>query len=1099
MLTLHHADELEPLLDSLATLLDKPLDDPFIAEVVAVPSAGMADAVMAALGTRLGSTGRGDGIVANVDFLFLGQFVQRALGDTERTADPWAIDQLTWAVLHVIDANPALLPWVGESTSGTATGPSRDPWALARRIADLFDQYASQRPSLIRAWAEGLDTDGTRLADETFAPLDASHSWQANLWRAVRQHLGVPSPPERLPQQLEPQLPPRVAVFGIGSVPYTLLSTLRSLAKVRDVHVFLRHPSRVAWNSSPHRLAGGLQVRSGLNVTSHINHPLLASWGRPALEARALLGGLTDVVEVAESRKSEPTTLLGHLQHGIRHDVAPTAVTAKPDDTIQVHACHGAFRQLEVLRDALGHAFVADPTLQAHEVLVLCPDLETFAPLVESVLNRGGLPVPVRVGDRSLTTEDPLASVLQAALELVEGRATLTQVLSLAQTEPVRTRFGWEADQIGKIAGWCTTLGTRWGLLPEHRVRWGIPGEVQGGTWRAMSDRLLAGAAMPAPVDRAVLGDVVPFDDMGSEDVLLAGAMADFLARLVWLHGAIAESKPISDWVDVLHTAVDHFCAVGRDEHWRIAVLHNILDNIRAAAGPSAVLLSATDIKAVLANHLSERPGRLRLRTGAVTVTSLIPLRGVSARVICILGLDDGVVRTGSFDGDDVLGLRPCVGERHPRYESRHLLLDAVLAAQDRLLITCNGADLTTNKDIPFTVALAELMDAVTVLGVRPVKHPRHGFHERALVPGALGADQPFTFDPDMLEAAQVHRGSVESASDWALPPRPIERLDLDHAVSALVNPSRVYLRDRLDIRLPGEVETLDDGLPISLDPLDLSALGRALLAARREGVDYDEWQATARITGTLPPGDLATAALTNVISDVKDFEAVLAACGVTEPAREEREIDLSLEVPVGASVSTVQFSGTVTGLKGTLLVETRYTRPRDSQRLGLALRLAALQVQFPNDDWSALLVTRKEDDDAKETPVTSMRFVGTGAERVERAHRFLVRAVQVAEWAQRDAVPLFERASASIAERKWGTADNQLIADLQDDSVRFLWGDSSLDDLRDTPMRHTDPAELRSLGSEGRAVATADWVWGLFDEVIDTDGAAADEGGDDE
>ena len=76
----------------------------------------------------------------------------------------------------------------------------------------------------------------------------------------------------------------------------------------------------------------------------------------------------------------------------------------------------------EVLRDALGHLFAADPTLQPHDVHVLCPDLERFAPLVQAVFDRGSLPIPVRVGDRSLTVDDPFAGALQALLALVAGR-----------------------------------------------------------------------------------------------------------------------------------------------------------------------------------------------------------------------------------------------------------------------------------------------------------------------------------------------------------------------------------------------------------------------------------------------------------------------------------------------------------------------------------------------------------------------------------------------------------------------------------------------------------------------------------------------------
>ena len=46
MLTLHHADQLEPLLDALAGLLAVPTGDPFTPEVVVVPAAPHAAAAV---------------------------------------------------------------------------------------------------------------------------------------------------------------------------------------------------------------------------------------------------------------------------------------------------------------------------------------------------------------------------------------------------------------------------------------------------------------------------------------------------------------------------------------------------------------------------------------------------------------------------------------------------------------------------------------------------------------------------------------------------------------------------------------------------------------------------------------------------------------------------------------------------------------------------------------------------------------------------------------------------------------------------------------------------------------------------------------------
>ncbi len=1140
MLHLHHADRLEPLLDALAELLAVPPADPFEADVVAVPAAGIRDAAMVGLGRRLGASapGSGDGIWANVEFLFPGRFMARAIGDPTRDGepelDPWRLPRLTWAVLEELAAGTVVVP--GSDVE--------DRWALARHIADLFDRYATQRARLVECWAAGVDSDGTHRDDGSPAPLDSSQQWQADLWRAVHARIGTPSPPERLPGLLQsiadgsvrPNLPDRVAVFGVGSLAPTMQQVLVALAAQREVHVFLRHPSMQAWQRSPHRLAGGLNVRANLDVTIAAAHPLLASWGRPALESRAMLHGLPGVVEVPhESPPPSPGTVLGAVQHSIRVDAKPEPVAGLvADGSLQVHACHGEVRQLEVLRDALGRAFVDDPTLQPHEVLVLCPALDRFGPLVEAVFAQGALPLPVRVGDRSLTTDEPIVQAVQAALALVSGRATLSEVLALVQLEPVRQRFGWSIEQVEQIAEWSEQLGARWGLLPHHRTAWGLPGELAAGTWRLVVDGLLAGVAMAAPTPRMVIGGVAPFDDLDTDDAALAGSLADLLARLVDLHDAVQGERPVAAWIELLHRTVDEFTHPGDDPSRRQQVHRELTDVVRAAtsplggvdgsAAPCTVPLALADVRALLGDTLAERPGRLPLRSGSITVSSLVPQHGVPARVVCLLGLDDGALRAGTFDGDDILGLRPCVGERHPRHESRQLLLDALLSASDRCIITCNGADLTTNKELPFIVPLVELLETVDAFGGGGeqrlsehvvVRHPRHGFDERALQPSVLppAVPHPFTFDPAMLAAAQARRAArsadtASTESPWLLAPVPFDVVELDELVEAVGNPARTYLQRRLDVSMPEEASVADDGLAISVTPLGTSALGRGLLAVRRQGGDADEWEATARLDGALPPGQLSTAVLSSVRAEVVAFEESAAEWDIPLSGGDELLVDVVTpatlyDTPVALSVRG-KVAGVVPGPDGPRVVDLRFARPRPSFRLALALRVAAAQLHEPAHDWSGVLVTRAAEAGRKQlTTVTGLCIRGEGEQRAANAHALLGTAAQLLAWARRDAVPFLDRTSYHLAIGDLSAAYDLLDKDLDDRFQGLLWPDLSIEALQRDPVLPTDPPAVQAVavdGSMGRGDAVATWVWQVFDrcvQLLDANGGRVGDDGD--
>jgi exodeoxyribonuclease V gamma subunit len=1112
MLQLHHAARFDTLLDALARVLAPAPADPFTPDVVVVPSAGSLDAAMAGLGVR-------HGVVANTEFIFPGAFVARSLGGAA-DADPWRIDRLTWYVLEEL---------VSGTTEGLPMTADHDAWALARRIADLFDRYGTQRPPLLRSWAAGPDARGVYL-DGTHTlrggvpipgELDPAMVWQAELWRRVRARIGVPSPAERLPGMLDalrsgeiaPLLPERVCVFGLASLSPSMLSVLSALATQRTVHVFVQTPSPVAWSASPHAFGAG-QVRTDVDVTASVAHPLLASWGRPALETRGLVRGLAGIDEVVEP--IEPTgdgiadvdTVLGALQHDIRMDVEPhrRSELVPTDGSFQVHACHGETRQIEVLRDALGHLFAADPTLMARDVVVLCPDLERFAPLIGTVFSRGNLPIPVRVGDRSLTTEEPLAAALMTALSLASGRATLSEVLAFVQMPPVRRSREWSTEDVERLGRWCTQLGARWGLEADNRTEWGLPSAIQTGTWRQAVDRLLAGIAMPAPTPRAVPGEVAPYDHIAAGDIPLVGGIAEVIARLVTLHERISAAQPVDRWVSLLHDVVDDFCEPEPDEPWRLAALHADLDDIAAAAvrpdgTQCTVPISLDDLLMLLNETLGERAGRPRLRTGAVTVTSLIPQRGVPARVVCILGLDDGAVRSGVFDGDDVLGAHPCAGERHPRYESRHLLLDAVLAAQERLIITCNGADLTTNKPVPFIVALSELLDVVrNTVSLHQadapvvVRHPRHGFDERALIPGGLSPDgvpplvpAPFTFDPAMLAAAEAHRrasaggskGDEPDAAPWRVAdpsPTALASVELSSLAEAIVNPARVFLRDRLGVGLPGEEGVIEDGLALGVESLQQWKLGTALLDALRAGGSADAWRAATALDGTLPPAAIGGAVLDLIVEEVDRMASTAAQWGVPLAGAE------SVKLTSGAVV------GEIGGLSGTRLVSVRYTRVRESQYLSSALRLALLQIEQPDTDWTAVMIFRP-DDRKKDARAVGLRFVGSGEERRRGAVEFVTFALTFYAWLQREAVPFFEYASAPLADRKWALANAALTRDQNNAHSSMLWPDVTLDWLRSEPLLDDDPAEVheaaKQMGTSSRAEAVAAWVWGTFHRLL--------------
>src|SRR5690606_33467772 len=131
-----------------------------------------------------------------------------------------------------------------------------------------------------------------------------------------------------------------------------------------------------------------------------------------------------------------------------------------------------------------------------------------------------------------------------------------------------------------------------------------------------------------------------------------------------------------AEWTAALRDAVRSLGEVPEADAWQLPQLDRELSRVAASVQDGGPELRLADVRALLESRLGGRPTRAGFRTGTLTVCTMVPMRSVPHRVVCLVGLDDGVFpRSGWVDGDDVLARRPFTGERDPRSEDRQLLL----------------------------------------------------------------------------------------------------------------------------------------------------------------------------------------------------------------------------------------------------------------------------------------------------------------------------------------------------------------------------------------------------------------------------------------
>ncbi len=1104
MIQIYAADTVEELAAGLSALVvGEPLD-PMVPEWLAVPSEGLRRWVHLALARHLGASagGAGDGVAANIVHAFPSSLRRAFLeAGAPDGVDPWAIDRMVWHVLATADAEAV--------RGGTTVVAGPDGVGVrfdrARRVADLFDRYHLHRPEMIRAWAEGRDVDG---ADR---PLAGHALWQARLWRQVRERIGAPSPPELLPGlvrrvasgEVRPGLPPRLLFFGFTSLPDRAFVELAgALPEPHQCHLFLLEPVRVRSGPPPgDGRPGPRLLRSGEAVAG--GHPLVRSWGLHLRESSRLLadacasGRLPEPVRPDRGRTATGT-LLARVHDAVRADAPPRPSPVDPADrSVQFHACYGPMRQVQVARDTILHLLAEEDDLTEEDVLVVCPDLDTFAPLVDAVFpgpsvaaagdgpGTGDAPaLRYRIADQSVRSVNPVLAAAAALFDLVGGRYESGAVLDFLSLEPVCGRFGFDEDELATVAEWVGATSVRWGLDAAHRTAFGLPESVTANTWAFALDRLLLGVTT-AEVDLALaVGGSAPFGVEGG-DVALLGRLAAALGHLTALGRQASAVRTVDEWVVVLRGACHELLAPPFGESWQMEALDRllaeVLDEATVGGVPAPAPLGFADVRSLVARKFEDRPGRPAFFTGGVTVTSLLPMRWVPHRVVCLLGVDQAAFTPNTGTADDLLLSAPQLGDPDPRADVHQSLLAAVLAATDHLVVVRTGRDVRTNRPVPMAVPVAELADAVRAScegpdGADPgwfdIHHPRHPFDERCLIDGALGGGGPWSFAAADRRAAEARRARRDRPEAEVVDRVPVALggvVDLDDLRRFLADPVQAFVTSTLQATLPGPAEPDAVGLPVGSRGRELADLGNRLLVARRSGATTDAWLRYERALGALPAGSLEARVRRAVEPVVDALLEVCTARDVRAGPPDARPVDLVL--PDGTRLVGTVGIGRGGTRPGPARVQFSRVRPR--HHLAAWVELMALVASDPAVPWHSLVAGRPE----HSTPDRRVEWIDlVPAERSsDGALSALGVAVDLFRRGLTEPLPLFPTFSPTLLDRPdlakwrsfqgWGDADGA--------AARFFFGHLDDFEVLELPPRDDDPGR----GAD-RASRLARYLW---------------------
>lgn len=911
MLHLYQSNRLEYLADLMCQLqASQPLDNPFASEEIVVQSQGMRRFISQYLAEK-------QGIAANLRFSLpagLSWRLMRELLPNTPELSPFSPEVLRWRLFQLFQSDRFQKTDEFQATrdvlnSYLAQG-EYSAYQLAGQLADVLDQYLVYRPEWIEAW-----THGKNIPELEQSPISKNlQIWQAQLWRFLDDGQQNASHRVQLWRDLmaelsvkNARLPERFFVFGIATLAPMYLTLLKQLSIHCEIHILALNPSAQYWGNVIEPAHILLQDDMDLNLQGH---PLLASLGK---QGRDFFNELTDLeaqldIDVFDNQRVSPS-LLHTLQHHIQTQTLPEQDTAwseqhldflkekvfpkntraeqifqaslhddsvpenyrpalaqlRADESIQIHSAHSPLRELHVLKDKILHILHTHPTWQPHDIAVLTPHIEPYAPFIEAVFGEhSGRALPYTLSDVKLSRRQPLLDALEHILSLLISRFEVDKLLPILDNELILNKFNLTQEDLPLLHDTIAQLNIHWGANQAQRAEFGDDSVLF--TWQQAIERLILGWLVPENKQQNLWQNKIAFHSR-PDHLNVLSAFSQLIRALNDIREIWQTPVSIEEWTNRVRQLLNQFFAPTADDQNALQQLEQTLSQWQAEAQLARLDLTiSADIAVQHVQRFLSSQNEDRFLRGGITFCSMVPMRSLPFKVLCLLGLNDGdYPRINKASHFDLIAKHPKKGDRARRDDDRYLFLEAILSAREILYLSFVGKDIRTDEARAPSALIHELSDCVASLAGVPsselarfwqVSHPLQSFSRQYFSNNAHA--HLFSSRQDY---AQALNAPPKIHGDFVAPPSEVFSVDANQIVEQKEflqfwrNPVRSYLRYALNWQAPRNPATWDSAEPFHVS--QTRRLQDAYVLARKNHQPFEELAKQLRAQSLLPTGIL--------------------------------------------------------------------------------------------------------------------------------------------------------------------------------------------------------------------------------------------------
>ncbi len=651
---------------------------------------------------------------------YLKMLVKRIIGIDPNEKDPWEKNHLVWTILEVLpelkkeEEAEIIRSWLEKSDKENEQ-VNANSWDLANNIAEIFDDYILYRPEIIKQW---LSKNARKTSIEN--SVNKNIIWQEILFKFLYKKINkdpfciqVEKAIQRLNKDDISKLdyPKNLYIYGISSLAPLQIDLIQAFSKVINIKIYLISPCNDLWQRCEARR---LQFRKTWNTPPDrqwlLESPRLEAFlGRMGAEFQQLLEGSGEYqlgnrneedifslsADIATNKGNKPS-LLEQLQQELLSTKNESILTKeKSDKSLLFLKSPGKYRQVELIRDHILQLFANDKELQPRDILIMTPQIDSYAPIIASVFNNidhDTTHLPWVITDRSQEDKVGLIHFILNLLEISTSRLTASIFENLLTNPAFQKQQNISIDEVSNITQSLQSGGFTWGLDSSER----FGEETHSLCW--CLERFLLGLVLPNhPING--ISSISPYShNIPTIEFIKAWGVLSKLCNYI---DALRSSRSCKEWIKLITSLVKDLFGDGGEWAWEEQQLLTIVNSWGLITENCELEIDCLVVKDVITKALSSMNGKFGHRTGKITISALEPMRAIPHQIIIVMGLESRTFpRIDNRRSFNLLERKRKLGDPNQYDKDRYSILEAIISTRQNLLLSWNSKDEKTGEDL---------------------------------------------------------------------------------------------------------------------------------------------------------------------------------------------------------------------------------------------------------------------------------------------------------------------------------------------------------------------------------------------------------------